>query len=113
MATINAITIVKILNIWRRPGYNALQLEEHLGRGKVDANITCKLCEQGDGDLEHFLVVCHELEGKRESSIMDRWKSQDKTQMTVNILFREENYRCVGRMIRRRWTHRKELIKPP
>ena len=92
---------------------NAVQLEEHLERGKIDADITCKLCEQGDGDLEHFLVVCPELEGKRERSIMDKWKSQYKMQMTVNILFREENYGCVGRIIRRMCTHRKKLIKPP
>ena len=56
---------------------NALQLEEHLGRGKVNADITCKLCKQKDGDLEYFLVECPELEGKREGSSMDKWKLQN------------------------------------
>ena len=79
----------------------------------MDADIKCRLCEQGVGDLEHFLVICPILEEKRERSIMEKWKSQDKMQMTVNILFKEEDHRCVGRMIRRMWTHRKELMKPP
>ena len=31
---------------------NALQLEEHLGRGRREADNTCKLCRQGEGNLE-------------------------------------------------------------
>ena len=92
---------------------NALQLEEHLGRGKADADTTCRLCKQGEGNLEHFMVECPELETKRENRIISKWRSQNKTQMTANILFKEKDHQSVGGMIKRMWLHRKELMKPP
>ena len=46
---------------------DALQLEEHLGRGRRDADITSKLCRQGEGNLKYFMAECPELETKRQS----------------------------------------------
>ena len=36
---------------------NSLQLEEHIGRGLINYDKTCKLCETEE-DLEHFLTRC-------------------------------------------------------
>ena len=49
---------------------NSLQLEEHIGRGIPNYDKTCKLCGEEEEDLEHFLIRCLELEGKRNSEIM-------------------------------------------
>ena len=49
---------------------NSLQLEEHLGRGLPNYDTTCKLCGQEE-DLEHFIVRCPELEGKRILGLME------------------------------------------
>ena len=63
--------------------------------------------------MEHFMVECPELEERRDSEIIRKWRSQDKTKMTANILFKEEEHQRVGGMIKRMWLHRKELMKPP
>ena len=56
---------------------NSLQLEVHLGRGLENYDRTCKLCRIEDEDLEHFLIRCPALQGKRDPEIM-----KIETQMT-------------------------------
>ena len=48
---------------------NSLQLEEHLGRGILNYDKTCKLCRTEE-DLEHFLVRCAEMDLKRNPEII-------------------------------------------
>ena len=48
---------------------NSLQLEDHIGRGILNYDKTCKLCEIEE-DLEQFLVRCTVLDIKRVPEIM-------------------------------------------
>ena len=50
---------------------NSLQLEEHKGRGNQNYDTTCKLCGEEEEDIAHFLVKCKELEGERDSRLMN------------------------------------------
>ena len=92
---------------------NSLQLEEYLGRGKEGYIKKCKLCMQGEEDLEHFLVVCPMIQVKRDGEIMKKWQNLDDTKKTASILFKDREFERTGYMIKIMWLHRKELLKPP
>ena len=94
---------------------NSLQLEEHLGRGLPNYDTTCKLCGQGEEDLEHFMVKCQELEGKRNPRLMEGppMSSEEKT---IHILFRNNKYQETATMIKDMWNlrkHRRDDLRPP
>ena len=58
--------------LYARARVNALQMEEHKGRGKPHYDTTCKLCKEKVEDLVHFIVKCKKLEGKRDYNILDK-----------------------------------------
>ena len=58
--------------IYARARINALQMEEHKGRGNQGYDARCKLCQEEDEDIVHFTVKCKKLEPKRDYTIIDR-----------------------------------------
>ena len=48
--------------LYARARINALQLEEHKGRGINNYDTTCKLCGEETEDLVHFITKCKSLE---------------------------------------------------
>ena len=86
---------------------NSLQLEEHLGRGQPNYDKTCKLCGQEEEDLEHFIVRCPELEGKRNPEIMEEGPPINSEEKTVHILFGINKFQETAAIIRGMWTYRK------
>ena len=94
---------------------NSLQLEEHLGRGQHNYNKTCKLCEEEE-DLEHFIVRCLKLEGKRNPEIMEDGPPMTSEERTAHILFRNNKFKETTIMIRGMWEYRKHMkdnLRPP
>ena len=51
--------------LYARARMNALQLEEHKGRGLKHYNTICKLCNEENEELVHFLIKCKALEDKK------------------------------------------------
>ena len=95
---------------------NSLQLEDQIGRGIANYDKTCKLCAEEGEDLEHFIVRCPELEGKRYQDIMERELPMTSEERTTHIRFRNKNYRKIAIMIRGMWEHRKirkDSLRPP
>ena len=93
---------------------NSLQLQEYYGRREEDTfDATCPLCKKEDEDLEHFLVKCEKLEGKRNKEIMEEVKNMQPTQNTAYILFKLKNHESISDMIFAMWLFRKDLLKPP
>ena len=92
---------------------NCLQLEEYYSRGVRNYDKTCKLCKQGEEDLEHFLVICPKLQSRGNPEVTDKWKNLSTKQQTANILFKEKEYNRTGDMIKKMWLYRKDLLKPP
>ena len=88
---------------------NALQLEEHKGRGQKNYNTNCKLCGEEKEDMVHFLTKCKNLEIKRDYNIIDKDISNLEERMRI-LLYRNENHQEVGRLVKNLWTLRKELI---
>ena len=80
---------------------NSLQLEEHIGRGVINYDKTCKLCETEEEDLEHFLIRCPELHTKRDPEIMSMTTDMTSEQKTNHILFENKQYSKVARMIKK------------
>ena len=78
---------------------NSLQLEEHLGRGQPNYNTNCKLCGLGEENLEHFVVECPELEGKRNKKLMEG-PSMTSEEKTIQILFKSKNYQETATMLK-------------
>ena len=57
--------------IYARARINALQMEEHKGRGNQGYDTKCKLCQEEIEDIVHFTIKCKKLENKRDYSIID------------------------------------------
>ena len=47
--------------LYARARVNALQLEEHKGRGIKHYDTTCKLCSKETEDIDHFIITCKKL----------------------------------------------------
>ena len=92
---------------------NCLQLQEYFSRRNRNLDKTCKLCNQGEENLEHFMILCPNLQGKRDMALINKWKNQDTKIQTANILFKEKDYNRTGAMIRRLWLCKKDLLRPP
>ena len=95
---------------YARARLNALGLEEAKGRGKRFYNKTCKLCNQEEEDLMHFLLICPSLEKGRDYSIINKNIEEPKTRL-INCLFRNKEYQKVGKMIKDMWSIRKDKLK--
>ena len=94
---------------------NFLQLEEHKGRGNQNYDTTCKLCGEEEEDIAHFLVKCKELEGERDSRLMNGTQ-QSTEEKLVQLLFENKEHQEVGKMIKKLWMTRnriKEDLRPP
>ena len=89
---------------------NALQLEEHKGRGKDHYNTTCKLCNKETEDIVHFIITCKKLESKRNYNIINKNIRNPEIKMRM-LLFRNKNHQDVSKMLRDLWELRKVLMK--
>ena len=89
---------------------NSLKLEEAIGRGNAFYNRTCKLCNQGEENLVHFIVVCPTLERKRNYELLDR-RIQEPKDRLIQLLFRQNRFQETGKMIRNMWYTRKAILK--
>ena len=89
---------------------NALQLEEHKGRGKEHYDTTCKLCRKETEDIVHFIITCKKLESKRNYKIINKNIRNPEERMRT-LLFRNENHQIVSNMLRDLWELRKILLK--
>ena len=87
---------------------NSLQLEEHKGRGNQHYDSTCKLCGEEVEDIVHFLIKCKKLEAKREDRLING-TIQDPVEKLRRLLFENEKYQEVGRMIKNLWVLRKSM----
>ena len=57
----------------------------------------------------HFIVECTALEGKRNYNLLDR-NIEDPTQRLIEVLYKQEDHRGVGWMIRALWLRRKAIL---
>ena len=88
---------------------NSLKLEEAMGRNKTNHDTCCKLCNQEEEDLTHFIMKCPELERYRDYNLIDR-SIQDPERRVVELLFKQKRYQEVGNMIRIMWYGRKKTL---
>ena len=93
-----------------RARMNSLKLEEAKGRGIVGYDSTCKLCKNGEENLVHFIAECPALEGKRKMELFNS-NSTNPKQMTIDLLFNQNRYQEVGRMIEEMWYRRRSILK--
>ena len=89
---------------------NSLKLEEAIGRGITFYNRTCKLCNQGEENLVHFIVECPALERKRNYELLDSRISDPKERM-VKLLFKQRKFQETGKMIKNMWYSRRAILK--
>ena len=96
---------------------NSLKIREVLGRTKENRennfDTTCQLCGTEEEDLEHFILKCRKLEGKRDTEIMDKVGKIKEENRMAYILFGIRKWEEVSRMIYKLWHLRKILLKPP
>ena len=93
--------------IYARARVNALQLEEHKGRGNQGYDTKCKLCQEETEDIIHFTIKCKKLENKRNYNIIDKNIRNPEERMRV-LLFRNKNYLLVSKMLRDLWDLKKK-----
>merc|ERR1712179_560718 len=80
------------------------------GRGRIEYDRKCKMCEEEVEDIVHFTVKCEKLEGKRNYNLINKNLIDPEERMRT-VLFRNEKRQEVGRMIRDMWILRSELLK--
>merc|ERR1712055_186577 len=95
---------------YARARINSLKLEEQIGRGKVNYDKKCKLCEKEEEDIVHFTIKCEKLEGKRNYELINKELIDPEERMRA-LLFRNENNQEVGRMIKDLWDLRGKMLK--
>ena len=93
-----------------RARINALQLEEHKGRGQINYNSNCKLCGKEKEDLVHFLIKCEKLEVKRNYEVIDENIDNPEERMR-KLLYRNRKHQEVGKQIKNLWDLRKKSIE--
>ena len=96
--------------IFARARINALQLEQHKGRGINNYDTTCKLCGEEEEDIVHFTVKCRNLERKRNHLIV-KMDIIDPEERMKDLLFRNKNYKETSKVIRDLWVLRRQLLK--
>ena len=96
--------------LYARARTNALQLEEHKGRGNKNYNTTCKLCGEENEDIVHFTVKCSKLEQKRDPALVNKEIVNPVNRMK-ELLFRNNQHLEVSQMIRNMWILRRTLLK--
>ena len=96
--------------IYAKARINALQMEEHKGRGKTYYDSTCKLCQEEIEDIVHFKTKCTILEIKRNYNIINKDIKVPEERMRA-LLFRNKNHQAVSKMLRDLWELRKKNIK--
>merc|ERR1712179_453678 len=84
--------------------------EEQIGRGKMNYDKKCKLCEKEEEDIVHFTIKCGKLEGKRNYDLINKELIDPEERMRA-LLFRNENHQEVGRMIKELWDLRGKMLK--
>merc|ERR1712179_205763 len=84
--------------------------EEQIGRGKMNYDKKCKLCEKKEEDIVHFTIKCGKLEGKRNYDLINKELIDPEERMRA-LLFRNENHQEVGRMIKELWDLRGKMLK--
>jgi len=89
---------------------NSLKLEEAIGRGNKHYNKVCKLCEQEEEDLVHFIAKCRALETKRDYGVLD-CSIEDPEERMIKFLFRQEDFQRAGKMVKELWFRRKDIMK--
>ena len=95
---------------YARTRTNALQQEEHKGRGNKNYNTTCKLCGEEDEDIVHFTVKCSKLEQKRDPALVNK-EIVNPIDRMKELLFRSNKHLEVSYMIRNMWILRRNLLK--
>ena len=60
--------------------------------------------------MVHFIAECETLEGKRDYNLLN-WYIEDPRERMIEVLFRQEDYQGVGRMIKEMWFRRRNIIK--
>ena len=93
-----------------RARINCLNLEEAKGRGNKKYNKTCKLCNQEEEDLVHFIINCKTLEAGRNYSLLKE-SIIDPEERMIDLLFKNKEHQKVGKMIKKLWYMRRNLIE--
>ena len=96
--------------LYAKARINALQMEEHKGRGNEHYDTTCKLCKKETKDIVHFIIKCKSLESKRDYKVIDKNIRNPEERMRI-LLFRNGNHQSVSRLLRNLWELRKKLLK--
>ena len=69
---------------------NCMQLQEYFGRRDSNIDKMCKLCNLGEENLEHFLLICPNLQEKRDINLINRWRNPNTKTQTANLLYKEK-----------------------
>ena len=59
--------------------------------------------------MVHFIVECKALEGKRNYDLLNG-SIEDPTQRLIEVLYKQEDHRGVGWMIRGLWFRRRAIL---
>ena len=93
-----------------RARMNSLKLEEAIGRSNKRHDKRCRLCHQEIEDVNHFIMKCPKLEGKRDYNLINK-KIKNSEKRLIELLYKQNKYQETGHMIRMLWNERLKILK--
>ena len=70
----------------------------------------CRLCHQEIEDVNHFIMKCPKLEGKRDYNLINK-KIKNSEKRLIELLYKQNKYQETGHMIRMLWNERLKILK--
>ena len=92
-----------------RARMNSLKLEEAIGRSNKRHDKRCRLCHQEIEDVNHFIMKCPKLEGKRDYNLINK-RIKNSEKRLIELLYKQNKYQETGYMIRMIWNERRKIL---
>ena len=86
---------------------NSMRL--NYNRRHTGGDTTCEICGEGQEDLEHFILKCSKLEGKRMVELLGD-RGREEKEIIGELLFSGERIQDVKDMLGRMWRERENRI---
>ena len=90
-------------------GARANSLRLNYSRRHTGGDTTCEICGEGQEDLEHFILKCSKLEGKRMIELLGD-RGREEKEIIGELLFSGERIQDVKDMLGRMWRERENRI---
>ena len=79
---------------------------------KKNENNKCKICKEGNEDLNHFILYCNKLsEIRKQHDAFQRPHIENENELLSNIIYKNEDKEGIKAIVEKMWIKRLTLLK--